>query len=61
MQNPESFIAWSGVLNTSCLTVLTIFSITGFYGYLAFGDSVQETVTLNLPSSTYLFTKLNNI
>lgn len=52
MQNPELYIAWNGVLNSSCLTVLIIFSIIGFYGYLAFGNDVAETVTLNLPKST---------
>lgn len=53
MQNPELFISWNGVLNSSCFTVLIIFSIIGFYGYLAFGNAIAETVTLNLPTSTY--------
>ncbi|PIC40370.1 hypothetical protein B9Z55_011738 [Caenorhabditis nigoni] len=33
MQSPHSFIAWNGVLNSSCLVVLAIFSVTGFYGF----------------------------
>lgn len=49
MQHPHMFIAWNGVLNSSCLVVLAIFSVVGFYGYLAFGDDVKDTVTLNLP------------
>lgn len=49
MQSPKFFIAWNGVLNSACLVVLAIFSTVGFYGYLAFGDGIKETVTLNLP------------
>uniref|UniRef100_A0A1I7XB63 Aa_trans domain-containing protein n=1 Tax=Heterorhabditis bacteriophora TaxID=37862 RepID=A0A1I7XB63_HETBA len=51
MQSPHSFIAWNGVLNSSCLVVLAIFSVTGFYGYLALGDEVKDTATLNLPNT----------
>lgn len=49
MQSPQNFIQWNGVLNTSCMVVLTIFAVIGFYGYLAVGDAVADTVTLNLP------------
>ena len=50
MEHPQQFISWNGVLNSSCLVVLAIFAVTGFYGYLAFGDAVKDTVTLNLPN-----------
>ncbi|CAJ0598244.1 unnamed protein product [Cylicocyclus nassatus] len=53
MQNPQSFIAWNGVLNSSCLVVLAIFSVTGFYGYLSLGDEVKDTATLNLPMTPF--------
>jgi len=53
MQYPQNFIAWNGVLNSSCLVVLAIFSVVGFYGYLAFGDDVKDTVTLNLPDEPF--------
>lgn len=49
MEKPQFFITWNGVLNSSCLVVLAIFAVTGFYGYLSFGEDVKETVTLNLP------------
>ncbi|CAI5444639.1 unnamed protein product [Caenorhabditis angaria] len=53
MSSPHSFIAWNGVLNSSCLVVLAIFSVTGFYGYLALGDAVKDTATLNLPMTPF--------
>ncbi|KAI1729261.1 transmembrane amino acid transporter protein domain-containing protein [Ditylenchus destructor] len=53
MERPQFFIAWNGVLNSSCLTVLAIFAVTGFYGYLTFGDDIKETVTLNLPQEPF--------
>jgi proton-coupled amino acid transporter len=49
MQHPQMFIAWNGVLNTSCAVVMAIFAVIGFYGYLAFGDDTKDTITLNLP------------
>ncbi|PIC40371.1 hypothetical protein B9Z55_011738 [Caenorhabditis nigoni] len=53
MQSPHSFIAWNGVLNSSCLVVLAIFSVTGFYGYLSLGNDVKDTATLNLPMTPF--------
>ncbi|CAB3402010.1 unnamed protein product [Caenorhabditis bovis] len=53
MASPTSFIAWNGVLNSSCLVVLAIFSVTGFYGYLSLGDEVKDTATLNLPMTPF--------
>uniref|UniRef100_A0A0K0EBN3 Aa_trans domain-containing protein n=1 Tax=Strongyloides stercoralis TaxID=6248 RepID=A0A0K0EBN3_STRER len=53
MAKPKQFIAWNGVLNTSSFVVLAIFAITGFYGYLAVGDDVKDTVTLNLPNTVF--------
>ncbi|VDK62690.1 unnamed protein product [Onchocerca ochengi] len=49
MTQPKLFIKWNGVLNCSCLVVMTIFAMMGFYGYLAVGDEVADAVTLNVP------------
>ncbi|VBB28800.1 unnamed protein product [Acanthocheilonema viteae] len=49
MTHPQHFIKWNGVLNCSCLVVMIIFTVIGFYGYLAVGDQVSDTVTLNVP------------
>lgn len=54
MDVPQHFISSNGVLNTACLLVLAVYSAMGFYGYLAFGDTVMDTVTLNLPNTGYV-------
>ncbi|MCP9259200.1 Transmembrane amino acid transporter protein [Dirofilaria immitis] len=48
-ESTTTFIKWNGVLNCSCLVVMTIFAMMGFYGYLAVGDEVADTITLNVP------------
>ncbi|CAD5214466.1 unnamed protein product [Bursaphelenchus okinawaensis] len=53
MDEPPHFISNTGVLNTACLLVLAVYSTTGFYGYLAFGDAVKDTITLNLPNEWF--------
>ncbi|CAJ0578656.1 unnamed protein product, partial [Mesorhabditis spiculigera] len=53
MHQPGDFIRWNGVLNSSCMVVLAIFAMTGFYGYLALGDTVKDTATLNLPLTPF--------
>jgi proton-coupled amino acid transporter len=53
MDVPQHFISSNGVLNTACLLVLAVYSAMGFYGYLAFGDTVMDTVTLNLPNEGF--------
>ncbi|ETN86267.1 transmembrane amino acid transporter protein [Necator americanus] len=51
MDEPLHFITYNGVLNTSCLLVLILYMIVGFFGYLRFGDGVMDTLTLNLPQT----------
>ncbi|PAV83049.1 hypothetical protein WR25_02583 [Diploscapter pachys] len=53
MQSPHAFIKWNGVLNSSCLVTLAIYSIVGFYGYLSLGNDVKDTATLNLPPTPF--------
>lgn len=53
MDQPHYFISANGVLNTACLLVLAVYCTTGFYGYLAFGAGVKDTVTLNLPNEPF--------
>lgn len=49
MTHPQHFIKWNGVLNCSCIVVMIIFAMMGFYGYLAVGNEVGDTITLNMP------------
>ncbi|KAK6745295.1 hypothetical protein RB195_011802 [Necator americanus] len=53
MDEPLHFITYNGVLNTSCLLVLILYMIVGFFGYLRFGDGVMDTLTLNLPQTNF--------
>ncbi|CAG9782157.1 unnamed protein product [Diatraea saccharalis] len=48
MRHPEQFQKPFGVLNVSMVIVGSIFIVTGFLGYLQWGDDVQGSLTLNL-------------
>lgn len=49
MKIPENFAKTLGVLNIGMVIITTIFVLTGFFGYLKFGEDVQGSLTLNLP------------
>lgn len=49
MKHPQHFLGCPGVLNTSMLTVVTLYTVIGFFGYVRFGEEVHGSVTLNLP------------
>ncbi|XP_055586858.1 proton-coupled amino acid transporter-like protein pathetic [Uranotaenia lowii] len=54
MKNPENYLKPLGVVNVAlaCITVLCL--TTGFSGYATFGDEIQGSVTLNLPTDEAL-------
>lgn len=49
MKNPQHFLGCPGVLNTAMGTVIVLYGILGFFGYVRFGESVEGSITLNLP------------
>lgn len=49
MKNPQDFGGWNGVLNTGMVIVACLYTAIGFFGYLKYGDTVQGSITLNLP------------
>lgn len=49
MKNPQHFLGCPGVLNTAMITVVALYAVIGFFGYVRFGDAVKGSVTLNLP------------
>lgn len=51
MKTPEDFGGWNGVLNTGMVIVAALYTAVGFFGYLKYGDSVQGSITLNLPNT----------
>lgn len=49
MKNPSHFLGCPGVLNIGMGFVVTLYAVTGFLGYLKFGDATSGSITLNLP------------
>lgn len=54
MKNPKHFISCPGVLHIGMLFLIILYAITGFFGYLKYGDKVEASITLNLPVETML-------
>lgn len=48
MKNPARFLGCPGVLNTAMITVVSLYTLLGFFGYVRFGDGVKGSITLNL-------------
>ena len=54
MKRPQDFGGYSGVMNLGMVTVTCLYTATGFYGYLKYGDDAKGSVTLNLPPKDLL-------
>ncbi|VDP33193.1 unnamed protein product [Soboliphyme baturini] len=54
MKTPRFYMTWNGVVNTGCILVTLLNLAVGFYGYLSFGSDIQDSITLNLPSTVYV-------
>lgn len=48
MRKPQHFLGCPGVLNTAMITVITLYALIGFFGYVRYGDIVKGSITLNL-------------
>ncbi|VVC39501.1 Amino acid transporter, transmembrane domain [Cinara cedri] len=57
MKNPKQFSTVFGVLNVGMVIVTSLIMLTGFMGYLRFGDAVRGSLTLNLPEE-FLLSKI---
>lgn len=49
MAKPQHFLGCPGVLNTAMGTVIVLYAVIGFFGYVRFGDESKGSITLNLP------------
>lgn len=49
MKKPQQFLGCPGVLNTAMTTVVCLYAVIGFLGYVSFGEGVRASITLNLP------------
>ena len=47
MRNPEDF---GFILNVGMFSVVSLYLIFGFIGYVRFGDQIADAITLNLPN-----------
>jgi len=50
MENPKSFGKPFGVLNISIVIVVAFYFSVGFLGYVKYGEDVEASLTLSLPS-----------
>ncbi|KAK9885719.1 hypothetical protein WA026_012487 [Henosepilachna vigintioctopunctata] len=48
MLNPSHFIGCPGILNIGMTILITLYSVTGFLGYLKYGNKTESVITLNL-------------
>uniref|UniRef100_A0A915KXP5 Amino acid transporter transmembrane domain-containing protein n=1 Tax=Romanomermis culicivorax TaxID=13658 RepID=A0A915KXP5_ROMCU len=53
LRNPQEMTQNCGVLPAAMGLVSAIFLSLGFFGYVAFGDQVQSTITLNMPRTPF--------
>ena len=53
MKNPRNVVRWNGPINAALIFVIFFYSLTGFLGYLKYGDDVKDTITLNLPAEQW--------
>ncbi|XP_053686202.1 proton-coupled amino acid transporter-like protein CG1139 [Sabethes cyaneus] len=51
MQHPEHFLGSFGVLNIAISLLTVLYTITGFFGYVSYGEKTKGSVTLNLPEN----------
>ncbi|KAK5639775.1 hypothetical protein RI129_010586 [Pyrocoelia pectoralis] len=49
MKKPKSMGGTFGVLNIGMCSIVLLYAIIGFFGYLTYGPSVEGTITLSLP------------
>lgn len=53
MRNPSKLIGKPFVLLTAIASLSVVYFLSGFFGFLRFGNAVQGSVTLNLPTNDW--------
>lgn len=51
MKVPSNFTNTFGVLNIGMIIVTLLYLLTGFLGFLKYGDATQGSLTLNVPQN----------
>lgn len=49
MKKPHHFLGCPGVLNSAMITIVLLYAIIGFFGYVRYDDLVEGSITMNLP------------
>lgn len=50
MKTPKAFGGSCGVLNQAMIAIVFLYVGMGLFGFLKYGDSIQGSITLNLPA-----------
>lgn len=50
MKHPHHFLGCPSVLNVTMTIVVSLYTMMGVTGYLAFGEKSEASITLNLPT-----------
>lgn len=53
MTRPQDFLGCPGVLNVAMGTVIVLYAVIGFFGYVKYGPIVAGSITLNLPEEDW--------
>lgn len=53
MRNPQKLIGQPFILLMASGSLAALYFFSGFFGYLRFGDAIQGTITLNLPTDDW--------
>lgn len=48
MRNPQHFASGFGVLNIGMFAVVTLYMLTGLFGYLAYGEHVLGSISYTI-------------
>ncbi|EYB95766.1 hypothetical protein Y032_0156g3136 [Ancylostoma ceylanicum] len=51
MRKPQDMLGFFGVISISVAFIFAVYVITGFLGYLTYGDHLKGSITLNLTNS----------
>lgn len=54
MKNPQHFLGCPSVLNITMTIVIALYAVMGIFGYLSYGEAVEASITLNLPTEEIL-------
>lgn len=50
MKTPRSFMKPCGVLNIAMGSIVALYAVLGFFGYIRYGSKIAGSITLNLPT-----------